>query len=421
MEIARRVAGGESSYARLRAGQELVIDEARGATIRDLDGNTYIDYCMGYGVNLFGHAPSFVWDAVQETIERVGWHIAFPHRLAGEAAELVAHLVPGIEQLRFANSGTEATQAAVRLARAVTGRELVIKFEGHYHGWADHLAAGIGPASAARPARPDSEGIPAGVLESLWVVPWNDPVALDEAIAIAGDRLAAVICEVVPGSGGVLEPRPGFLQHLAAATCAAGALVVFDEVMTGFRLAPGGAQQRYGVTPDITALGKVIGGGMAVAAFGGSREVMALEADNRVVHGGTYTGSPLGLAACVAVLKRVAAEPGLYDELNRRSEALAAGIESCFAAAGVAGHVRRVGSMLQPFLATRPIEEPRDVNDAAALQPVDRYLAFCDGLERRGVYAHRYPLGRWFVSTAHGDAEFEATLDAVRGAAEDLP
>ena len=421
MEIARHVAGGESSYARLRAGQELVIDEARGATIRDLDGNTYIDYCMGYGVNLFGHAPSFVWDAVEETIERVGWHIAFPHRLAGEAAELVAHLVPGIEQLRFANSGTEATQAAVRLARAVTGRELVIKFEGHYHGWADHLAAGIGPASAARPARPDSEGIPAGVLESLWVVPWNDPVALDEAIAIAGDRLAAVICEVVPGSGGVLEPRPGFLQHLAAATCAAGALVVFDEVMTGFRLAPGGAQQRYGVTPDITALGKVIGGGMAVAAFGGSREVMALEADNRVVHGGTYTGSPLGLAACVAVLTRVAAEPGLYDELNRRSEALAAGIESCFAAAGVAGHVRRVGSMLQPFLATRPIEEPRDVNDAAALQPVDRYLAFCDGLERRGVYAHRYPLGRWFVSTAHGDAEFEATLDAVRGAAEDLP
>ena len=142
VEIARRVAGGESSYARLRAGQELVIDEARGATIRDLDGNTYIDYCMGYGVNLFGHAPSFVWDAVQETIERVGWHIAFPHRLAGEAAELVAHLVPGIEQLRFANSGTEATQAAVRLARAVTGRELVIKFEGHYHGWAITLPRG---------------------------------------------------------------------------------------------------------------------------------------------------------------------------------------------------------------------------------------------------------------------------------------
>ncbi len=275
-EIARHVAGGESSYARLRAGQELVIAEAHGATIRDLDGNAYLDYCMGYGVNLFGHAPAFVWEAVEETVAAVGWHIAFPHRLSGEAAELVASLVPGVEQVRFANSGTEATQAAVRLARAATGRELVIKFEGHYHGWADHLAAGMGAASVARPARADSAGVPVGVMDSIWVIPWNDPDALDEAIADAGARLAAVICEVVPGSGGVLEPRPGYLDQLAGRTRAAGALVIFDEVMTGFRLAPGGAQERYGVTPDITTLGKVIGGGMAVAAFGGSRELMLL-------------------------------------------------------------------------------------------------------------------------------------------------
>ena len=172
------MAGGESSYARLRTGQELVIDEAQGATIRDLDGNTYLDYCMGYGVNLFGHAPAFVWEAVEETVARVGWHIAFPHRLAGEAAELVAELVPGIEQLRFANSGTEATQAAVRLARAATGRELVIKFEGHYHGWADHLAAGIGPRRPPALRVPTRPGIPAGMMESLWVVPWNDEAAL---------------------------------------------------------------------------------------------------------------------------------------------------------------------------------------------------------------------------------------------------
>ena len=419
-EIALHVAGGESSYARLRAGQELVITEARGATIRDLDGNDYLDYCMGYGVNLFGHAPAFVWEAIEETVAHVGWHIAFPHRLSGEAAELVADLMPGIEQLRFANSGTEATQAAVRLARAATGRELVIKFEGHYHGWADHLAAGIGAASAARPARPDSAGIPAGVMESLWTVPWNDEVALAQAIDAAGDRLAAVICEVVPGSGGVLEPRPGYLGALVTATRAAGALVIFDEVMTGFRLAPGGAQERYGVTPDITALGKVLGGGMSVAAFGGSRELMAWEADNRVVHGGTYTGSPVGLAASVAVLSRIAAEPGLYDQLETRSATLADGIEGVFAAAGTAGHVRRVGSMLQPFLVARPDEEPRDVNEAAALQPSERYVAFCDRLEARGVYAHRYALGRWFVSLAHGPAEIEQTLAAVRGAVEDL-
>ena len=419
-QIALHVAGGESSYARLRTGQELVIEEAQGATIRDLDGNTYIDYCMGYGVNLFGHAPDFVREAVEETIARVGWHTAFPHRLAGEAAELVAGLVRGIEQLRFANSGTEATQAAVRLARAATGRELVIKFEGHYHGWADHLAAGMGPASAARPARPDSAGIPAGAMESVWVVPWNDSAVLTEAIDTAVDRLAAVICEVVPGSGGVLEPRPGYLEVLASSTRAAGALVIFDEVMTGFRLAAGGAQERYGVTPDITVLGKVLGGGMAVAAFGGSRELMRWEADNRVVHGGTYTGSPLGLAASVAVLRRIAAEPGSYDRLERSSAQLADGIEAAFAGAGVDGHVRRVGSMLQPFLAARPKEEPRDVNEAAALQPAERYLAFCDGLEARGVVAHRYALGRWFVSLAHGPAEIEATLDAVRGAVEDI-
>lgn len=418
--IAETVAGGESSYARLRAGQELVIERAAGASIEDADGNTYLDYCMGYGVNLFGHAPEFVWEAVEDTVSRLGWHIAFPHRLAGEVAELVAALVPSIEQLRFANSGTEATQAAVRLARAATGRDLVLKFEGHYHGWADHLGAGIGPASAARPARPDSAGVPAGAMESVWVVPWNDPAALDEAVAAAGDRLAAAICEVVPGSGGVLEPRPGFLDQLAATVRGAGGLVVFDEVMTGFRLAAGGAQERYGVLPDITVLGKIIGGGMAVAAFGASRELMRWEADNRVVHGGTYTGSPLGLAASHAVLRRIADSPELYGTLEERSARLAQGIEEGFAAAGLDAHVRRVGSMLQPFLAPRPEIEPRDVNEAVVLQPGERYLAYCDELEERGVYVHRYALGRWFVSLAHGDAEIDATVAAATAAAAAL-
>ena len=397
-----------------------MIEHAAGPRIRDADGNEYLDYCMGYGVNLFGHAPGFVWESVQETVGRLGLHIAFPHRLTGEVAELVAGLVPGIEQLRFAGSGTEATQACVRLARAATGRELVLKFEGHHHGWADHLGAGSGAASAARPARPDSAGVPPGVMESLWTVPWNDEGALDEALDAAGGRLAAVICEVVPGSGGVLEPRPGFLEHLCRAVRAAGGLVIFDEVMTGFRLAPGGAQELYGVTPDITALGKILGGGMGVAAFGASRELMRWEADNRVVHGGTTTGSPAGLAASAAVLGRIAADPGLYDVLERRSARLAAGIEAGFVAAGIPAHVRRIGSMLQPFLAARPAEEPRDVNEAAALQPAARYLAFCDELEARGVYAHRYPLGRWFVSLAHGDEEIEATIAAAADAAAAL-
>jgi glutamate-1-semialdehyde 2,1-aminomutase len=417
-EIARTVAGGESSYARLRAGQELVIERAHGPTIEDADGNTYLDYCMGYGANLFGHAPAFVWAAVEETVEKLGWHVAFPHRLAGEVGELVTALVPSIEQLRFASSGTEATQAAVRLARAATRRELVLKFEGHYHGWADHLGAGSGPSSAARPARPDSAGVPTGAMESVWVVPWNDAAALDEALAAAGGRVAAAICEIVPGSGGVLEPRPGFLDHLCSHVRAAGGLVVFDEVMTGFRLAPGGAQERYGVTADITTLGKVLGGGMSVAAFGASRELMRWEAENRVVHGGTTTGSPIGLAASRAVLQRIHDDPDLYATLDARSARLATGIESAFAAAGISGHVRRVGSMLQPFLAARPADEPADVNEAVALQHAERYVAFCDALEDNGVYVHRYVLGRWFVSLAHGDGEVDETLRAATAAAE---
>ena len=228
-----------------------------------------------------------------------------------------------------------------------------------------------------------------------------------------------MICEVVPGSGGVLEPRPGYLETLAAATRAAGALVIFDEVMTGFRLAAGGAQERYGVTPDITALGKVLGGGMSVAAFGGSRELMLWEADNRVVHGARTRGRRSGSLLRwrffphrrrARALRRARAAIGDARGRDR------GGLRS----AGMDGHVRRVGSMLQPFLAARPAEEPRDVNEAAALQPAERYLTFCDGLEARGVYAHRYALGRWFVSLAHGPAEIEETLEAVRGAVEDV-
>ncbi len=213
---------------------------------------------------------------------------------------------------------------------------------------------------------------------------------------------------------------PGFLDHLCARVRGAGGLVIFDEVMTGFRLAPGGAQELYGVEPDITTLGKVLGGGMAVAAFGASRELMQWEADNRVIHGGTTAGSPIGLAAARAVLQRIAGDPGLYADLEARSARLAAGIEAGFAAARVEGHVRRVGSMLQPFLAARPGTPPRDVHEVAALQPAERYLAFCDELEARGVCAHRYPLGRWFVSLAHGDAEIERTIEAAAGAAAAL-
>jgi glutamate-1-semialdehyde 2,1-aminomutase len=415
-QISRTVAGGESSYARLRAGAHLVVDTAAGARIRDVDGNEYLDYCGGYGVNLFGHNPAFVWEAVEETVARTGIHFAFPHALAGEVGELVAQLVPGIEQLRFAASGTEATQAAVRLVRAATGRDLILKFEGHYHGWADHLCAGWSAGSAARPAQPGSAGVPASSLDAVWVLPFNDVAVLDEAIRAAGSRLAGVILEPVAGSGGLVRPTDGFLTALAGGVRAAGGLVVFDEVMTGFRLAPGGAQELLGSTPDVTVLGKIVGAGFGLAAFGGSRELMQIEAENRVVHGGTTTGSPVALAAARAVLERIRDEPGLYETLEARSAALAEGIETAMREAGAAGHVRRIGSMLQPFFTPRPEREPLTVSEAAALQDDERFIAFCDALEERGVYGHRYPLGRWFVSTAHTEEDVAATIQAVREA-----
>lgn len=414
--IAESVAGGESSYARLRAGGQLVMDRAEGARIHDVDGRAYLDYCGGYGVNLFGHAPRFLLEAITETMGQIGVHVAYPHRLAGEVGELVVSLVPGIEQLRFAASGTEATQAAVRLVRAATGRDLILKFEGHYHGWADHLCAGLGAASASRPATPDSPGVPAAALDAVWVLPFNDVEALREAIAAAGERLAGAILEPAAGSGGLIRPTAAFLEALLADVRAAGGLVVFDEVMTGFRLAPGGAQELLGVTPDVTVLGKIVGGGLGLAAFGGSRELMRLEAENRVVHGGTTTGSPAALAASRSILTRLHDRPELYETLETTSAALADGIERAFAEAGVAGHVRRVGSMLQPFFSPRPATEPLTLAEVAALQDDERFVAFCDALEECGVIGHRYPLGRWFVSLAHTPADVDETVAAVRAA-----
>jgi glutamate-1-semialdehyde 2,1-aminomutase len=414
--IGRVVAGGESSYARLRAGDAIVVERADGARIRDIDGNVYIDYCGGYGVNLFGHNPRFVWEAVEQVVGRLGMHVAFPHELYATVGELVARLVPSIEQLRYANSGTETTQATLRLLRGATGRDVVIVFDGHYHGWADPVAAGAG----SRGARPVSGGVPESAVAALRVVRWNDPDALDQAVDDVGERLAGALCEVVPGSGGLVLPRPGYLEHVCARVRAAGGLVAFDEVMTGFRLAPGGAQERFGVLPDVTALGKIIGGGMALGAFGGGVEPMRVEAENRVVHGGTYTGSPVALAAAAAVLERIAGEPALYDDLERRSDRLAAGIEDAFRQGRVVGHVRRVGSMLQPFLSSRPAEEPRTPDEAASLQDPVRYASLCDALERHGVYAHRYPLGRWFVSVAHDDAVIDETIERVRAAVGEI-
>lgn len=421
--IAETIAGGETSYARSLGSHPIVIDRSEGAHLLDVDGNLYVDYCGGYGVNLFGHNPAFVVDAVTSAISSMGPHFAFPHRLYGEVGERVASLVPGIEQMRFTNSGTEATMAAMRLARGFTKRDLIVKFEGAYHGWADvHYLGLSAPADGGTPLHrsPDSSGIPEISAQSVLVCEYNDRAGIDEVFETMGDRIAAVLVEPVLGSGALLGPAPGFLEHLRARTQEHGSLLVFDDVMMGFRLGPGGSAEYFGVTPDITTLGKILGGGFALGLFGGLSEVMSVVARGDVVHGGTYSGSPTVLAAARAVLDRIT-EDGttLYKELAERTERLASGIESAMAGARLEGQVRRVASMLQPLFGGAS-SEASTYRDIVTLQDEDLHERFCSGLVERGVFVHRYPLGRWFLSTAHDDMVIDETLADVAAVLDGL-
>jgi glutamate-1-semialdehyde 2,1-aminomutase len=422
--ISETVAGGETSYARTLGGFPIVIERSVGPYLYDVDGNRYIDYCCGYGVNLFGHNPRFVVEAVEERMRAMGPHFAFPHRLYGEVGERVADLVPGVEQVRFTNSGTEATMAAMRIARGATERNLVIKFEGAYHGWADvHYAGLTAPNNEnAGPHRPpDSAGVPPGATSDLLVCSYNDVGAVDKLFDEHGEEIAGVLVETVLGSGALLGPAPGFLDFLRARTRANGSLLIFDDVMMGFRLAPGGSAESFGVTPDITTLGKVAGGGFALGLVGGSREVMAEVASGHVVHGGTYSGSPVVLAAAREVLDQIAfGRADLYADLEARTQRLADGIEAALQKSGVIGHVRRRASMLHPMFGSGVSSEARTYRDVVGKQDDDLYARFCTALLERGVFAHRYPLGRWFVSTAHDDHVVDQTLDAAASALEEV-
>lgn len=419
-EIAHWVAGGETSYARQMGTFPLVIARSEGPFLYDEDGLRYIDYCCGYGVNLFGHNPPWLVEAVCEAIRTMGPHFAFPHRLYAEVGERIAAFFPSIEQVRFANSGTEAVMAVVRLARAITGRPCIVKFEGAYHGWADPVCVGWQASGGEAPA-PESAGVLPEAVASVLLCPFNDLEAVEACLEARGPDIAAILVEPVLGSGGLLQPAPGFLQGLRALADRYGALLIFDEVLTGFRVSPGGAQALYGVRPDLTVLGKILGGGFALAAFGGPRELMQPVAEGRVVHGGTYTGSPTVLAAARAVLDRLAREgPALYRTLTERTERLARGIEAAMRAAGVVGHARRIASMLLPIFGSPSSDGARTYRDLAALQDAARYRRFCELLVRYGVFAHRFPFGRWFLSAAHTEEILEESLHRIAQACMDL-
>jgi glutamate-1-semialdehyde 2,1-aminomutase len=429
--ITKSIAGGESSYARLRAGIELCIERTGGARMWDVDGNEYIDYCLGYGPMIFGHQPKEILDAVIETITQKGVHFTFPHELDYEVGEAIQRLVPSIDLIRFACSGTEATMAAMRLARAYTGREKIIKFEGCYHGWSDlnfvsyhpPLYPSSGLYHAPRPVM-DSTGMVPGCAEALIIQPFNDLELIEKTIRERHFEIAAIMLEPIMGSCGVIPPREGFLEGLRSITKEYGILLIFDEVMTGFRVAAGGAQEYYNIQPDISTFAKAMASGFPVACFGGTSEVMALEANNEVVHGGTYTASPLGLSAAHATLRKIENEKEtMYPDLFKKAERLRSGLERVIRDAGIYCFTQGVGPFFHLFFGDdSSVDRLYGFRETCAFVREDIYPIWHEEMQKRGIYFHPGPFERYFISTAHTDQDIDLTIetaaDAIRSTAK---
>jgi glutamate-1-semialdehyde 2,1-aminomutase len=423
--IVNSIAGGESSYARLRAGIELCIERTDGARMWDVDGNEYIDYCLGYGPMIFGHHPSEIIDAVVEIITQKGVHFTFPHKLDYEVGEAIQRLVPSVELIRFACSGTEATMAAMRLARAYTGKEKIIKFEGCYHGWSDlnfvSYHPPICPSSGlyhAPRSVPDSTGMVAAYAEALIVQPFNDLELIEKTVRARHFEIAAIMLEPIMGSCGVIPPKEGFLEGLRSITQEYGILLIFDEVMTGFRVAAGGAQEYYNVRPDISTFAKAMASGFPVACFGGTREVMALEAKNEVIHGGTYTASPLGLSAANATLGKIEREKEtLYPSLFKKAERLRNGLERVIRDAGVYCFTQGVGPFFHLFFGDdSKVDRLYGFRDTCAFVREDIYPIWHEEMQKRGIYFHPGPFERYFLSTAHTEQDIDVTIETAADA-----
>ncbi|HUG64948.1 MAG TPA: glutamate-1-semialdehyde 2,1-aminomutase [Gaiellaceae bacterium] len=400
--------GGVSSPVRaFRAvgGSPLFIERGEGAYLVDVDGNRYLDYVLSWGPLILGHAHPRVVAALEAAL-RKGTSFGAPSPLELELARLIRDAMPSVELVRFVSSGTEATMSALRVARAYTERTKIVKFVGCYHGHADTLLVEAG-SGVATLGLPDSPGVTPGAVEDTLTAPFNDLAAV-EAIFHEHDDIAAVILEPVVGNMGLVLPRPGFLEGLRSLTASRGALLIFDEVMTGFRVHPGGAQALYGVTPDLTTLGKVIGGGLPVGAYGGRREIMELVAPaGPVYQAGTLSGNPLAMTAGTETLRAIT-EPGVWDGLERAG----ARLEECLASLGPDVQVARAGTMFGMFFSDVPVTGW----DTAKRADTSRFAAFHSAMLERGVYLAPSQFEAGFLSTVHGDGEIDATLDAARDA-----
>jgi len=391
------------------------IAKGSGSRIRDVDGHEYVDYLLGLGPMILGHRHPVVTEAVAAAITEYGTCFGLPYPLEIEAAQKVVDAVPGVEMIRFTNSGSEAVGSAIRIARAWTGRRLVIKFEGHYHGWQDTIywsnhvdPAAAGPASRPRPV-PSGPGVPAELADTLIVLTWNDPESFAAVMAERGDEVAAVITEPAVFNTGCILPEPGYLELLRELTARHGALLIFDEVITGFRLARGGAQEYFGVTPDLTTMAKGLGGGFPVAAVGGSREVMSIIADGRYSHSGTYNANVVACAAVSATMDLLA-EPGLYERQRALGERLMDGLRSRAEKAGLPVIVTGLGTVFQLWFSERPI---RNWRDAERYANEELFTKWWREMLLRGVLFHPSQYENLFVSLVHTDADVEATLDAA--------
>jgi glutamate-1-semialdehyde 2,1-aminomutase len=384
----------------------IFVARGEGAELIDVDGRRYVDWVMSWGPLVFGHADPEVVEAVQEAAAD-GTTFGAPTQREVELAEELVDAVPSVEKVRLVSSGTEAAMTALRLARGYTRRDRILKFAGAYHGHADALLAeaGSGLATLGIPAGP---GVPTGAAADTIVCPYNDVDRAAAAVERYGEGLAAIVVEPVAGNMGVVPPEPGFLEALRSLAHASGALLVFDEVITGFRVARGGAQELYGIAPDLTILGKIAGGGLPLAALGGRSEIMdALAPAGQVYQAGTLAGNPLATAAALVVLKRLR-DPAVYERLEDAGTLLEEGLRD--AAAGEPVCVQRVGAMATVFFAAGPV---RDFEDAAGCD-TERFAAWFRHLLARGIYVAPSQYEAMFVSTAHGEAEFDATLEAAR-------
>jgi len=416
-EAQRFLVGGVNSPVRsFRAvgGDPFFVDRGSGPYLWDVEGNRYLDYVCSWGALILGHRPPAVIRAARAALER-GTTFGTPTPLETELAREISDAVPSIEQVRFVSSGTEAAMSALRLARAATGRRKIIKFDGAYHGHSDALLskAGSGMATLGIPA---SAGVPASVTEHTITLPFNDEKALEQAVRRYGKDLACIIVEPVMANAGLIPPSNRFLVFLRRVTKKTGALLIFDEVITGFRVARGGAQALYNVTPDLTILGKVIGGGFPIGAYGGRRQLMRYVAPSGPVYqAGTLSGHPMAMAAGIAALKELR-KPGIYSRLEKNGRKLRAGLLEICRARCVPARVHQVGSLLTLFFTAEEVVNA----DGARRANARRYARYFRGMLEKGIYLPPSAFEAWFLSTAHGEKELMFTLDAHRAVIEQL-